>query len=199
MYNRSLQKLSINRQFERAIKEVAIDCSINEYGNIVRLEEMYTPNIEVNGTWNLVYQNYSTGENFIRLNTRSQFQNLKDNVFTLQDILANTAKNSKNFIFTNTLTGEQKKINKSFIVLSARFSCQYPKIPLGIMMPRIIKPSRVSPTAIETKVANSKIKIIGELNWRTNIRRRLFIDLCFHHFQANSVKGGQGFKAQLSD
>jgi len=126
MYNRSLQKLSINRQFERAIKEVAIDCSINEYGNIVRLEEMYTPNIEVNGTWNLVYQNYSTGENFIRLNTRSQFQNLKDNVFTLQDILANTAKNSKNFIFTNTLTGEQKKINKSLIV-SENIKCDNEK------------------------------------------------------------------------
>jgi hypothetical protein len=116
MYNRSLQKLYINRQFERAIKELAIDCSVNEYGNIVRLEEMYTPNMEVNGTWNLVYQNYSTGENYIRLNTRSSDKNLKDNVFTLQDIFANTAKNSNQFVFTNTVTGKQMKLNKSLIV-----------------------------------------------------------------------------------
>ena len=75
MYNRSLAKLNLNRQFEMAIKEVALDCDINKYGNIIRLEEHYTPEGDL---FKLEYLNYSTGEEFIPLET---------GFFTLTDIV----------------------------------------------------------------------------------------------------------------
>jgi len=65
MYNRALQKLDLNRQFEMAIKETAVDCDINKNGNIIRLEEHYKPEGDL---FKLEYLNYSTGEQFIPLN-----------------------------------------------------------------------------------------------------------------------------------
>jgi len=108
MYERSLNKLSINRKFERAVKEIAIDCTINKNGNIIRLDELYTPNIQKDGTWNLVYQNYFTGETYTRLNTPKSF--------TLNEILQNTALRSQSYNFKNMETGEEVKINKSLIL-----------------------------------------------------------------------------------
>lgn len=115
MYERSLKKLSVNRQFERAIKEVAIDCTINKNGNIIRLDELYTPNIQVDGTWNLVYQNYSTGETYTRLNTPKYF--------TLDEILDNTALKSPSYNFKNMETGKEIKINKS-LILPEKIKCE---------------------------------------------------------------------------
>jgi hypothetical protein len=66
MYNRSLTKLDLNRQFEMAIKESAIDCDINKYGNIIRLEEHYIPEGDL---FMLEYLNYSSGEKFVPLET----------------------------------------------------------------------------------------------------------------------------------
>jgi hypothetical protein len=108
MYERSLEKLNIARQFEKVIKEVAIDCSINKHGNVVRLNEVYKPSVYTENTWELFYENYSTGELFRRLNTKS--------VFTVPEILSNESLRSRSFLFKNTFSGEEKTINKSLIV-----------------------------------------------------------------------------------
>jgi superfamily II DNA or RNA helicase len=117
MYSRSLQKLGVNRQFEQVIKDVAIDCQLNKNGNIVRLQEMYIPNPYIDGTWMLKYENYSTGENFSRIGVHSAYdKSLGENIFTLEDILNNTALKSTSFEFKNMKTDEVRKINKSLIV-----------------------------------------------------------------------------------
>lgn len=121
MYDRSIEKLSINRKFEKVIKEVAIDCSLNKNGNVIRLNEMYTPDPFIDKTWNLIYENYSTGEKFIRLNEKSPNQ-LPVNLFTLDDILANK-KNNLSFLFKNLETNEIVKLNKS-LILSENIDCK---------------------------------------------------------------------------
>ena len=132
MYKRSLFKLDVNRQFEMAIKEVAVDCALNKNGNVVRLNEMYTPNEQYNGTWDLVYENYSTGETFIRVGCRSATPGLPENVFTLNDILNNTAMRSGVYSFKNTVTKQTKTI-KNLIVpekidcTSTDYSFSFPK------------------------------------------------------------------------
>ena len=124
MYNRSLQKLGTNREFEKVIKETAIDCSINKNGNVIRLQEMYTPNVQFDKTWNLIYENYSTGETFVRLNVKSAIRpGLPDNVFTLEDIYLGTAINSGLFKFKSTSTGKEITLNKSLIV-SENINCK---------------------------------------------------------------------------
>jgi len=76
MYNRSLKKLSLNRQFEMAIKEVSLDCDINKNGNIIRLEEHYLPEGDL---FKLEYLNYSTGEEYLPLDeTYTTLQNIVD-------------------------------------------------------------------------------------------------------------------------
>lgn len=45
VYATSFRKNKLNIQFEKTLKEVAIDCSINKYGNIIRLEEIYFPEL----------------------------------------------------------------------------------------------------------------------------------------------------------
>jgi len=123
MYTRALQKLNINRKFELVIKEAAIDCTINKNGNVIRLDEMYTPNLEIDNTWNLEYENYSTGEKFIRLNVKSKYKELPENVLTISDILNNTAYNSANYTFISKTTGTKIKMNKSLII-SEQINCQ---------------------------------------------------------------------------
>jgi len=66
MYNRALTKLDLNRQFEMAIKESALDCDINKNGNIIRLEEHYYPEGDL---FKMEYLNYSTGERYTPLQT----------------------------------------------------------------------------------------------------------------------------------
>jgi hypothetical protein len=120
MYTRSLEKLNVNRQFEKAIKEVAIDCEINKNGNIIRLDEKYTPTRD--GFYFLVYENYSTGETYVRSGVKSQFNpNLPENILTLQDILANVAKNTKNYTFTNTVTSQ--KITTKDLIIPENIKC----------------------------------------------------------------------------
>lgn len=116
MYNKALTKLKLNRQFERAIKEVAIDCNINKNGNIVRLDECYTPGM--NDKYSLHYENYQTGEKYIRLNTPS--------FYTINDILNGVAKNSGKYRFRNMDTGEESSINHSLIV-PENINCGIPK------------------------------------------------------------------------
>lgn len=112
MYSRALKKLYINRQFEKAIKEVAIDCEINKNGNIIRLEEKYYQ--ESPDLFRVEYENYSTGERF----TRDALGSVKgqENTVTLQDIFSNTAKNTKDYTFTNITTGEKITLNSSLII-----------------------------------------------------------------------------------
>ena len=40
MYLTAIRKQTLNNQFEQAMKESAIDCTLNKYGNIVRLEKV---------------------------------------------------------------------------------------------------------------------------------------------------------------
>ena len=107
MYALALRKLNINRQFENAIKEIAIDCNLNKYGNIVRLNEFYTPS-SIENIYNLEYENYSNGDSFIR---QGQTQ------FSLQQIIDGIAKNIKSFDFINKRTNETLKLNKSLVLL----------------------------------------------------------------------------------
>ena len=116
MWGRALNKLYINRQFEKVIKDISIDCELNKNGNIIRLDEYYIPDSREN-IYKLEYLNYSTGKKYIRLGVKSQFNtNLEDNYLTLQDIFSNTAKNSGLFKFQDTDTGEILELNKKLIV-----------------------------------------------------------------------------------
>jgi hypothetical protein len=119
MFNRSIKKLNINRQFEKSIKEVAIDCKINKDGNLVRLDEKYTP--VGSGYYQLNYENYSTGELYVRSNVKSQKNpGLPENILTIEDILSNVAKNTKGFTFKNMVTGEI--INK--LIIPENINCE---------------------------------------------------------------------------
>lgn len=116
MYNISTRKLALNRQFEKAIKEVSIDCSLNKNGNIVRLDEFYTPTTDEN-FYTLKYENYTTGQLYMR-------QGLQD-IFTLSDILDNVALKSTNYNFVSEDEREHR-LNKSLII-SERIDCSQPK------------------------------------------------------------------------
>jgi hypothetical protein len=107
MYNISLKKLKLNRQFESAIKEVAIDCTINKYGNIIRLDEFYTP-MDTDGLWSLEYENYSSGARYTREGVPSSF--------TMNQILENVALNSGKFKFKNVTTQEDLTTNRSLVM-----------------------------------------------------------------------------------
>ena len=135
MYSRSLGKLNLNRQFEKSIKEVAIDCNINKNGNIIRLNEMYLPYLPISGTYNLLYENYSTGETFTRLDIKSKIKpDLPIGILTLQDILNNTAKKSSSFNFKNE-NGEILTLNKSLIV-SENINCEIINYAFDNKLPR---------------------------------------------------------------
>jgi len=163
MYSRSLQKLDINRKFEKAIKEVAIDCTLNKNGNVIRLQEMYTPNLQIDKTWNLVYENYSTGETYVRLGVKSQFRpELPDNVFTLEDILGNVAKNSNSFEFKNLQTNEDKKINKS-LILSENINCEISEL-YSFKFPQPIVNLTLNKQLVPFLLKMNKIKILEFLN-----------------------------------
>ena len=107
MYTVSLRKLKINRQFENAIKEVAIDCTINKYGNIVRLDEYYTPS-NIYGMWNLEYENYASGERYTREGIPVSF--------TMPEILNNIALDSGKFNFKNVSTSKEIRLNRSHVM-----------------------------------------------------------------------------------
>jgi len=107
MYSRALKKLSINREFETNVKEAAIDCTINKNGNLVRLEEYYTPS-EYDSYYNLEYVNYQTGESY----TRDELPKY----FTLDNILENLS-NTGSFNFKNVKTGKTVQFNSKLTVL----------------------------------------------------------------------------------
>ena len=147
MYSRSLEKLSINKQFEKAIKEVAIDCELNKNGNIIRLEEMYTPNPDINDTWNLIYENYSTGDKYFRIGIKSATRpDLPYNIFTLDDILSGTAKNSQLFKFKNIATGDEIELNKSLIIAEnidcsiSKYSFEFPQKIINLTFNKELTP-----------------------------------------------------------
>ncbi len=127
MYERSVQKLNVARQFDRALKESAIDCSINKNGNVVRLNEFYKPSLFTENQWDLFYENYSSGELFIRLDSKT--------TFNLNEILLNLS-DSTSQRFKNIITGEVVSLNKSLIV-SENIDCKVPEykfsFPKGII------------------------------------------------------------------
>uniref|UniRef100_A0A6C0B050 Helicase ATP-binding domain-containing protein n=1 Tax=viral metagenome TaxID=1070528 RepID=A0A6C0B050_9ZZZZ len=130
MYNRSQAKLYVNRQFEKAVKEVAFDCTINKNGNLVRLDELYIPNKYYDGLWDLYYENYTTGERFVRLGVSSKYpekykkrfnNDIQPNLFLLEDILENTALNSGKYTFQSKT--QTIKTNDS-LILPENINCQ---------------------------------------------------------------------------
>jgi superfamily II DNA or RNA helicase len=148
MYSRALQKLSLNRQFELAIKETAIDCSLNRNGNLIRLNEMYTPHDFLENTWNLVYENYSTGQIYKRIGAFSTTPNLPENVMTLSDILDSTTSQISTFDFETD--GKRVKLNDLLIIpenincYSGEYTFGFPKeiVELTInkeMIPMLLK------------------------------------------------------------
>jgi hypothetical protein len=102
MYNRSITKLNLNRQFEMAIKEVALDCTLNKNGNIIRLEEHYIPEGDL---FKLEYLNYSTGE---------RYKNTYQEMYTLESIFSVPKNASTEFV--NIATGETVHFPKSLII-----------------------------------------------------------------------------------
>jgi hypothetical protein len=72
----------------------------------------------------LYYENYSTGERFKRLNVRSEDSpGLPENVFTIQDILNNVARKSREFTFINVNTSEEFTFPESLII-SENIDCE---------------------------------------------------------------------------
>jgi len=49
VYISARRKTNINTQFEIALKETAIDCELNKYGNLLRFEEIIDPNLKIEG------------------------------------------------------------------------------------------------------------------------------------------------------
>jgi superfamily II DNA or RNA helicase len=124
MYSRALNKVFINRQFENVIKETSIDCKINKYGNIIRLEERYEPEPSIRDVYKLYYENYSSGEKYIRKGVRSAFNStLPDGILTLEDILSNTAKKTKSLEFVNIDTGAELTVKSSSLVIMENNDC----------------------------------------------------------------------------
>ena len=150
MYSKALSKLNTNRQFEMAIKEVAIDCNLNKNGNIVRLEECYIPRSE--DQYSLYYENYQTGERYTRLDIPEYF--------SLKDILSNKARNSGKYRFKSLISSEVFKINESLIV-PENINCSVPKykldqtkIPDNILTLSINK--EFIPTLMQMKIEDLK-------------------------------------------
>jgi hypothetical protein len=113
MYLKSTKKLNLNRQFENAIKSVSIDCDINKEGNITRLEEHYEPfNSDI---YSLYYENYSTGERYIRSGIHSK--SLPEGLITLSDVLNNLPRKSDIYVFKKIGSNEVVVTDKSLVVL----------------------------------------------------------------------------------
>jgi superfamily II DNA or RNA helicase len=106
MYSRALEKLKLNRQFEQVIKESAVDCSLNGNGNITRLNELYIPYPNSSDTWNLVYENYSSGQTY----RRDDLQ-----ILSLSEILGNKASEKSNLTLRSD-DGTPVRVNKMLIV-----------------------------------------------------------------------------------
>ena len=58
MYQKASQKMRLTQDFQNLLKEAAVDCNINKYGNLVRLTEVYQP--QPDGTFLLTYLNPTT-------------------------------------------------------------------------------------------------------------------------------------------
>ena len=56
MYRKASQKMQLTQDFQNLLKEAAVDCNINKYGNLVRLTETYQPQEQEN-TYMLAYHN----------------------------------------------------------------------------------------------------------------------------------------------
>ena len=97
---------------------------------------MYVPNSQIENTWNLHYENYSTGETFTRVGMEQPF--------TLQDILQNRAKNS-NTLFKNK-HGITSKFNKSLIVAenilceNKKYTFEFPQSIVNLTINRQLVP-----------------------------------------------------------
>ena len=107
MYSRALSKLSLNRQFEKCIKEVAVDCNLNKNGNIIRLDENYYPT-DFDGVYRLEYENYTNGDRYLR--------NGVPELYKIPQILSNLAKDSQTFEFIKLKDDSIVKLNKSLII-----------------------------------------------------------------------------------
>ena len=59
MYRKASQKMQLTQDFQKLLKEAAVDCKINKYGNLVRLTETYQPQEEEN-MFMLAYHNPTT-------------------------------------------------------------------------------------------------------------------------------------------
>ena len=162
MYEKALKKLKLNREFEKAIKEVAIDCNINKNGNIVRLEEYYTPS--TNDKYVLHYENYQTGEKYVRLNTPP--------IYDLNQILDNTAKNSGQYTFRNLETNDDTTINKSLIV-SENIVCSVPKYSFDT--------SKIPPQMVNITLNKELIGILMKMKLKD-------IKQYFYEVQTNQTK-----------
>ena len=60
MYTTAARKNRINIQFELGLKQSAVDCNLNRYGNIIRLEEVHLPGRAFDGV--TLYYNRSTNK-----------------------------------------------------------------------------------------------------------------------------------------
>jgi len=155
MYRTALRKLNINRQFEYSIKKVSIDCDINKYGNIVRLDEKYIPYSKKEYHYSLEYENYQTGKRYIRVGVKSLYDSsLPENILSLKDILENTAKNCGKYDFIEIGDSEQKviKIQKSLIV-PENIKCKIIDYSISGL------PDRIFDNTINTKLSSYLMKI----------------------------------------
>jgi hypothetical protein len=168
MYSRSLKKLKLNRQFDSVIKEIAIDCDINKNGNIVRLEEYYTPLRNNYNLWELKYQNYSTGEYYI--------QKGMNNILNIQEILKNTKPVS--FEFENVVTKKLITTNK-YLIIKENIDCDSGKIEYSFdKVPEPLKKITVNnsliPMLMSTDLGKIKKYLFNLLNNNNDLSNKLY-------------------------
>lgn len=82
VYITSRRKTEINIQFEKALKETAVDCQLNKFGNLVRLEEIVNPLLKIGQDDKVLYDR-SMNRYYIYSN--GQLQNLKMVTFYEED------------------------------------------------------------------------------------------------------------------
>jgi hypothetical protein len=168
MYSRSMKKLKLNRQFDDVIKSIAVDCDINKNGNILRLEEEYSPLKNNNNLWELKYQNYSSGEYYVQKGV--------NNVFNIQQILNNIKPDS--FEFENILTKKVITTNK-YLIIKENIECDSGKVDYSFdKVPESLKKITINNSLIP-RLMNTDLRIIKNyllkiLNTDNNLSSKLY-------------------------
>jgi len=124
MYKKAQNKLKYARSFYQPMKEAAIDCKINQNGNLTRLNYFFTTDsskkINENGDklWKLTYLDYTSGQQYKRQDSKEYF--------TEFEIMNNSEPiEQKGTIYTNVSSGVNETIPQN-LILKENITCGIP-------------------------------------------------------------------------